>query len=237
MKPICVIPARGGSKGVPKKNIRKINGKPLISYTIESALKSKIFSHVFVCTEKIEIAKISKKFGAEVPFLRPKKLAGGSVPMDDVLVDFIGKIISLGYKFDTFVWRDCTVPFIRDEDILGSIKLLKRKNANLVIGVYKQHLNPYYNVVETNSKGFLKLVKKNKRPTSRQQAPIVYQMNGLHTYNLQKFLHPDRKTRTEINKALPFEIPIESGLMIDTEFEFQIEKLFIEKTSKSKINN
>ena len=58
MKPICVIPARGGSKGVPKKNIRKINGKPLISYTIESALKSKIFSHVFVCTEDTEIAKI-----------------------------------------------------------------------------------------------------------------------------------------------------------------------------------
>ena len=129
MKPICVIPARGGSKGVPKKNIRKINGKPLISYTIESALKSKIFSHVFVCTEDTEIAKISKKFGAEVPFLRPKKLAGGSVPMDDVLVDFIGKIISLGYKFDTFVWRDFTVPFIRDEYILGSIKLTKKEKC------------------------------------------------------------------------------------------------------------
>ena len=228
MKPICVIPARGGSKGVPKKNIRKINGKPLISYTIQSALKSKIFSHVFVCTEDIQIAKISKKFGAEVPFLRPKKLAGSLIPMDDVLIDFIQKIVSLGYQFDTFVWRDCTVPFISDEDIIGSIKLLKRKKPNLVIGVYKQHLNPYYNVVETNSQGFLKLVKKNKRPTSRQQAPVVYQMNGLHTYDLQKFLYPNRKIRTEINNAIPFEIPIESGLMIDTEFEFQIAKLFIE---------
>ena len=228
LKPICVIPARGGSKGVPKKNIRKINGKPLISYTIQSALKSKIFSHVFVCTEDTEIAKISKKFGAEVPFLRPKKLAGDTVAMDDVLVDFIEKIISLGYKFDTFVWRDCTVPFIRDKDIVASIKLLKRKKPNLVIGVYKQHLNPYYNVVEKDSKGFLKLVKKIKRPISRQKAPIVYQMNGLHTFDLKKFLHPSRKIRTEINKAIPLEIPIESGVMIDTEFEFQIAKLFIE---------
>ena len=148
MKPICIIPARGGSKGVPKKNIRKIDGKPLIAYTIKSALKSKIFSHVFVCTEDSDIARISKNFGAEVPFLRPKKLAGGSVPIDAVLVDFINKIISLGYKFDTFVWRDCTVPFIRNKDILGSIKLLKKKKANLVIGVYKQHLNPYYNVLK-----------------------------------------------------------------------------------------
>ncbi len=228
MKPICIIPARGGSKGVPKKNIRKIDGKPLIAYTIKSALKSKIFSHVFVCTEDSDIARISKNFGAEVPFLRPKKLAGGSVPIDAVLVDFINKIISLGYKFDTFVWRDCTVPFIRNKDILGSIKLLKKKKANLVIGVYKQHLNPYYNVVEKNSSGFLQLVKKNERSPARQQAPVVYQMNGLHTYDLKKFLSPTRKIRTELHKALPFEIPIESGLMIDTEFEFQTAKLIIE---------
>jgi len=228
LKPICIIPARGGSKGVPKKNIRKINGTPLIAYTIKSTLKSKIFSHVFVCTEDSDIAKISKSFGAEVPFLRPKKLAGGTIPMDAVLTDFIEKILLLDYKFDTFVWRDCTVPFIRNKDIIASIKLLKKKKSNLVIGVYKQHLNPYYNVVEKNSSGFLKLVKKNERPTSRQQAPIVYQMNGLHTYDLQKFLSPKRKIKTELHKALPIEIPIESGLMIDTEFEFQTAKLIIE---------
>ena len=72
MKPICVIPARGGSKGIPRKNIRKILGKPLIAYTIEKSLKSKIFSHVIVSTEDQEIADISKKFGAEIPFMRPK---------------------------------------------------------------------------------------------------------------------------------------------------------------------
>ena len=225
MKPICIIPARGGSKGVPKKNIRKIDGKPLIAYTIKSALKSKIFSYVFVCTEDSDIARISKNFGAEVPFLRPKKLAGGSVPMDAVLVDFISKIISLGYKFDTFVWRDCTVPFIRNKDILGSIKLLKKKKANLVIGVYKQHLNPYYNVVEKNSSGFLQLVKKNERPTSRQQAPIVYQMNGLYVFNAKNFL---KKGKSIMQKMIPCEIPIETGLMIDTEFEFNIAKLILE---------
>ena len=227
MKPICIIPARGGSKGVPKKNIRKIAGKPLIYYAIKSALKSKIFSHVYVSTEDSEIARIAKKCGAEIPFLRPKNLATDSVPMDKVLVHFLENLND-NLNFDTFVWRDCTVPFIRNEDIKKSIKVLKNKNVNLVIGVYEQHLNPYYNVIEKNSSGFIKLVKPIERPTSRQKAPKVYQMNGLHTYDLKKFLYPKRKKRTELHKAIPLVIPIESGLMIDTEFEFQIAKLIIE---------
>ena len=69
MKPICFIGARGGSKGVPRKNIRPILGKPLIAYTIESSLKSKIFSHVIVSTDDKEIAKVAKQYGAEVPFI------------------------------------------------------------------------------------------------------------------------------------------------------------------------
>ena len=228
MKPICIIPARGGSKGVPRKNIRLIAEKPLIHYTIKSALKSNIFSHVFVSTEDKKIASLSRKSGAEVPFLRPKSLADDKTPMDAVLVHFIEKLIKLDYNFDTFVWRDCTVPFIRNEDIIGSINLLKKKKANLVIGVYAQHLNPYYNVVENTPTNHLKLVKKITRPVSRQKAPKVYQMNGLHTYDVKKFLFPKRKIRTELNKALPYIIPLESGLMIDTEFEFQIARLFIE---------
>ena len=227
MKPICIIPARGGSKGVPKKNIRKIAGKPLIYYTIKSSLKSKIFSHVYVSTEDKEIARIAKKYGAEVPFLRPKKLASDTIPMDKVLVHFIENLED-EINFDVFVWRDCTVPFIRNEDIKKSIRTLKSRNANLVIGVYEQHLNPYYNIIEKNSSGFIKLVKTIERPTSRQKAPKVYQMNGLHTYDVKKFLFPKREKRTELNKAIPLEIPIESGLMIDTEFEFQITKLIIE---------
>ncbi len=227
VKPICIIPARGGSKGVPKKNIRKIAGKPLIYYTIKSALKSKIFNHVFVSTEDKEIARIAKKYGAEVPFLRPKKLANDIISMDKVLVHFIENIKN-DLDFDVFVWRDCTVPFIRNEDIKKSIEVLKKKNANLVIGVYEQHLNPYYNVIEKKQDGFIKLVKKIDRPVSRQKAPKVYQMNGLHTYDVKKFLSPKREKRTELDKAIPLEIPIESGLMIDTEFEFQVAKLIIE---------
>ena len=226
-KPICFIAARGGSKGVVGKNIRLLAGKPLIAYAIESSIKSKIFSHVVVSTEDKEIARISQKFGAEVPFLRPKKLATDSTGMTEVVLHGLKKLHALGYDFDTFVNRDCTVPFLRNKDVAGSIRLLKRKNCNAVFGVYRQHLNPYFNIMELDSNGFLKLVKnKGKRSVSRQTAPIVYQLNGLFVYNTEKFF----KYRNDILlNALPYEIPIETGFMIDTEFEFKLAEFIIQK--------
>ena len=226
-KPICFIAARGGSKGVVRKNIRLLAGKPLIAYAIESSIKSKIFSHVVVSTEDKEIARISQKFGAEVPFLRPKKLATDSTGMTEVVLHGLKKLHALGYDFDTFVNRDCTVPFLRNKDVAGSIRLLKRKNCNAVFGVYRQHLNPYFNIMELDSNGFLKLVKnKGKRSVSRQTAPIVYQLNGLFVYNTEKFF----KYRNDLLlNALPYEIPIETGFMIDTEFEFKLAEFIIQK--------
>ena len=226
-KPICFIAARGGSKGVVRKNIRLLAGKPLIAYAIESSIKSKIFSHVVVSTEDKEIARISQKFGAEVPFLRPKKLATDSTGMTEVVLHGLKKLHALGYDFDTFVNRDCTVPFLRNKDVAGSIRLLKRKNCNAVFGVYRQHLNPYFNIMELDSNGFLKIVKdEERRPISRQTAPTVYQLNGLFTYNTEKFF----KYRNDILlNALPYEIPIETGFMIDTEFEFKLAEFIIQK--------
>ena len=226
-KPICFIAARGGSKGVTRKNIRLLAGKPLIAYAIESSIKSKIFSHVVVSTEDKEIARISQKFGAEVPFLRPKKLATDSAGMTEVVLHGLKIFRTLGYDFDSFVNRDCTVPFLRNKDVAGSIRLLKRKNCNAVFGVYRQHLNPYFNIMELDSNGFLKIVKdEEKRPISRQTAPIVYQLNGLFTYNTEKFF--EYRNDVLLN-ALPYEIPIETGFMIDTEFEFKLAEFIIQK--------
>ncbi|MAV94115.1 MAG: acylneuraminate cytidylyltransferase [Euryarchaeota archaeon] len=226
LKTICIIPARGGSKGVPKKNIRKIAGKPLLGYVIENLKKGKNFSNIIVSTEDEEIAKIAKKFGAEVPFMRPKRLASDTTPMDKVLLHAVKELRKLNYKFDYFVWRDATTPFITNNDIKGAISLLKKKNVPIVCGVYKQHLNPYYNIVEINSRGNLKLVKPlRKKARSRQEAPIVYQLNGLYVYDTEKFL---KMKKTNLSKAIHYEIPIETGLMIDTKFEFEIARLLIE---------
>lgn len=223
MKSICFIGARGGSKGVPKKNTRLLNGKPLIAHTIESALKSNIFENVVVSTEDKEIAKIAKEYGAEIPFMRPKKLATDKASMYDVILHGIKKLKSLDYNFEILVNRDCTVPFIRNKDIAGTIKTLKQKNCDAVYGVYKQHHNPYFNMMEINSKGFLKYSKTiGKKIESRQSAPIVYQLNGLFTINVNRLL---KYKKWHMPKILPYEIPPETGFMIDTEFEFQIAEM------------
>jgi len=226
LKTVCIIPARGGSKGVPRKNIRKIAGKPLLGYVIENLKKGKNFSNIIVSTEDKEIARIAKKYGAEVPFLRPKKLASDTTAMDEVLLHTVKTLKKLNYEFDCFVWRDATTPFITNNDIRKAIKLLKKNRVAIVCGVYKQHLNPYYNIVEINSRGNLKLVKPlRKKARSRQEAPTVYQLNGLYVYDTKKFL---KMKKTDLSKSIHYEIPIETGLMIDTKFEFEIARLLIE---------
>jgi len=220
MKPICLICARGGSKGVPNKNIRIISKKPLIAHTITSAINSKLFSHVVVSTENKNIAQISKKYGAEVPFIRPKNLALDTTPVGDVFIHAIKKLYSLGYEFEIFVNRDCTVPFIKNIDIKKTIDILKNKKCDAVYGVYRQHLNPYFNMMEKNKEGYLRLSKKlKKRPKNRQKAPIVFQLNGLFTFDAKKFLNQGDPIMAN---ALPHEISPESGLMIDTEIEFKM---------------
>jgi CMP-N,N'-diacetyllegionaminic acid synthase len=198
---------------------------PLIAHTIKTSLESGIFKHVIVSTENNEIARIAKKYGAEVPFVRPKKLATDTAGMVDVMVHGINELKEQGYNFDILVNRDCTVPFMRNMDVKGAITLLNRKKCDAVYGVYKQHFNPYFNMMEINSNGFLKLSKKMKeRPKSRQDSPIVYQLNGLFVYDVEKLL----KYKTAIlPKSLPYEIPLESGLMIDTELEFKIAEMML----------
>ena len=182
---------------------------------------------MIVSTEDTKIATIAKKYGAEVPFRRPKNLATDIATMEDVLVHGLKKLLSLGYKFDIFVLLDVTAPFIRIKDIFGTIRLLRKKKCDAVFGVYQQHFNPYFNMMELNSKGFLKLVKsKGERPGSRQEAPIVYQFFGLYTFDTKKFL---KGGKVIMSKILPYEVPLETALMIDTELELQMAKLMFKK--------
>jgi len=229
MKPICFIGARGGSKGVFKKNIRKLGNKPLIAHTIETALESKLFQKVIVSTENNEIAKIAKNYGAEIPFMRPKKLSTDKASFDGVILHGIKELKNMGYNFDIIVNRDCTVPFIDKEDMKGAINVLKKNNCNLVCGVYRQHHNPYFNMMELNSKKYLEFSKKKNKIVSRQHAPIVYQLNGLFVLKVKELL---KYKKFYMPKILPFEISAENGFMIDTEFEFKIAECIAMKKMK-----
>ena len=227
LKPICIIPARGGSKGVPNKNIRNLGKIPLIAHSIKTAKRTNFFSSVIVSTEDKKIAKIAKQYGADVPFFRPKKLATDNASIIDVLLHTIDKLYKLNYEFDTIVVRDCTVPFIDKKDIQGAISAYYSKSCNLVCGVYKQHHNPYFNMMEKKNGNYIDFSKKLKKQISkRQNAPIVYQLNGLFVLNVENFLRTKKFYST---KTIPYEISPEHGFMIDTEFEFQIADLIAKK--------
>jgi len=219
VKSICFIAARGGSKGVPRKNIRKLGDKPLIAYTIETALDSNIFDHVIVSTEDDEIASISKKYGADVPFMRPKYLAQDKVIYGDVVMHAITKLSNLDYEFDTIVSRDCTVPFIDKNDLKNAMNLYVTKECDGVHSVCRAYSNPYFGMYEPDSKGYLHKSKTTKkRITARQDSPIVYQVNGLYINSKKKLL----KTKDLFaGKILPYEISQEHGLMIDDEVQFK----------------
>ena len=227
---ICLIAARGGSKGVKNKNIRLLGRKPLIAYAIETALASRAFEHVIVSTEDRKIAKIAKEFGAEVPFQRPNYLATDSASMSDVIVHAISKLRTLDYSFSTLVIIDCTVPFINSKDIQGALSLFNKTSCDLVCSVYRQHHNPYFNMMEKNKQGFLRFSKRlSKNPDNRQSAPVVFQLNGLFVLNVNKFMELQN---FYMPKTLPYEIPPERGLMIDTEFEFKIAEFIVEHKLK-----
>ena len=229
MKPICIIPARAGSKSVPNKNIRLIAGKPLIYYTIKSALESKLFSHVFVSTEDKKTASIAKKYGAEVPFMRPRNLATDKTPQEQVLLHAVKKLNSLGIDFEIFVYRDCTVPFIDSSDMHGAIELLKKSDCYSTCASIKAHPNPYFGMWEPNKEGFLKISKTTDKVISRRQdAPIVYTIDGLFVFWTKKFLKT-RKCLT--SKMLPYEISREHSHMIDFPFDFKVAESLINSKS------
>jgi len=225
MKSICFIPARGGSKGIPRKNIKLLNNKPLIAYTIESAISSNLFEYVIVSTDDEEIANISEKFGAKIPFLRPKELALDTTTTDDVLSHDIPLLLSLGYAFDIFVLRDCTAPFIDEYDLKGAIELLKNSNSDAVFASIKAHPNPYFGMMEVNKNGFLIPSKSTEQEiTRRQDTPIVYIVDGMFAVKTDHFLKNKKLFSGNIS---PYEISKEHGHMIDFEYDFKVAELLL----------
>ena len=137
LKKIALIPARGGSKRILKKNIKNFLGKPIISYSIRAALSSKLFDVVMVSTDDKEIAEISKKFGAEIPFLRSNKTSDDFATTADVILEVINEYHKLGEKFDYLCCIYPTAPFISDEKIKLSYDLLIKSKADSLIPVVK----------------------------------------------------------------------------------------------------
>ena len=133
MRVLGVVTARGGSKGIPRKNIAPLLGKPLLAYTAEAALAAKGLARTVLSTEDEEIARVGREYGLEVPFLRPAELAGDETPTIAVLQDVVRRLESLGEVYDAVFTLQPTTPLRRPDDIDGAIDLLQRTHADSVI--------------------------------------------------------------------------------------------------------
>lgn len=130
-KAVAIIPARGGSKRIPRKNIKDFFGKPLIAYSIDVALKSKLFDKVIVSTDDDEIAQISKEYGAEVPFMRPKELSDDFTGSGDVIAHAIDYLKRQGFKYDYCCTIYATAPLLQEKYLKEGFEKLKNSNAVL----------------------------------------------------------------------------------------------------------
>ena len=139
-KPICIIPARIGSKRIRFKNILNFYGKPLIYYTIREAKKSKLFSRIIVTTDSKKIARIAKKYGAEVPFIRSKKLSNDTTVIKPVICDCIKKIKSNNIKYHFIIYA--TNPLIKASNLIKAFKKIIKLKYKILIGVKKFNINP-----------------------------------------------------------------------------------------------
>ncbi len=221
MDPLITICARGGSQGVKNKNVRPLLGKPLIAYTIECALNWGKARRVIVSTDSEEIARVASEYGAETPFLRPADLARGEVPKMAVVRHALSEIERhSAERYEVIVDLDVTAPLRHVSDIENAYNLFLSRRPLTVFSVVQARKNPYYNMVEANSEGFVHLSKGTDAAiTCRQIAPVVYDMNAsIHIYS-REYLRDDRNWHVCSDRSLPYVMDDLAAVDIDSEID------------------
>lgn len=228
MKPLIVIPARGGSKGVPRKNIKVLGDKPLIQYTIDAA--KGVFDDEFICvsTDDFEIKSVVEQLGLKVPFLRPNELASDTAGTYEVLLNAISYYESKGYFPDTLILLQPTSPFRTSEHIKEALKLY-HESIDMVVSVKETKANPYYILFEEDRNGYLKKTKE-ANFTRRQDCPKVWEYNGaIYIINVKAL---KEKTISQFTKVCKFEMDETSSHDIDTLLDWRIAEIILQDFKK-----
>lgn len=228
MKPLVVIPARGGSKGVPRKNIKHLGGKPLINWTIEVA--QEVFKDDLICvsTDDEEIKKVAEQTGLKVPFLRPKGLATDTSGSYEVLLHAVYFFEQQGYFPDTLILLQPTSPFRTVKHIKEAIGLYT-EDLEMLVSVKETKANPYYVLREENKNGYLVKSKKSNA-TRRQDVPKVWEINGaIYIISIKDL---KAKSIAEFTKVKKYVMDEMSSHDIDTFEDFEYAKYLISKRIK-----
>lgn len=194
MKVLGIIPARSGSKGIPGKNIKLLDGKPLLAYTAESALNSSLLSKVIVSTDSDEIASVARKHGLEVPFLRPPDLATDSTPTLPVVLHCLHELELRGFTFDAVCLLQPTTPFRRPELIDDGIRLFQQTGCDSLVSVLEvpDEFNPHW-TFEPSKAGLLTIsTGESSIIPRRQELPKAYHRDGALYITRTEILQRDK---------------------------------------------
>lgn len=225
---LALIPARGGSKGIPHKNIMNINNKPLIAYSIEAAKKSKYIDYILVSTDHKEIQQVALSFGANVPFLRPEEISNDSAKSIDVVIHAVDFLKDRGEVFDYVVLLQPTSPLRTFEDIDKGIEMLMDKGKDSLVSLCEAEENPVLmRHIENNKlKPLVDFTGDNLR---RQDLPKFYIFNGALYINSVKMLAEEKTFVKE--DTIPFIMEKYKSIDIDTMLDAKLAELILKEDS------
>lgn len=223
---LYVIPARGGSKGIPYKNIKKLAGKPLINYSIDLARQITTDKNICLSTDDENIIETAKLYGLEVPFKRPESLATDRAGTYEVLLHAIQYYENLGENYDAIVLLQPTSPFRLKKHIEEAISMFN-EDIDMVVSVKEASANPYYNCFEEDKNGFLSSSKGNGLLERRQDAPAVWEFNGsIFVINIESLKQMNMSKFTRIKKYIMEDL---YSVDIDNILDWKIAELILQE--------
>ena len=226
MAPVVLVPARGGSKGIPRKNVLPVGGKPLIAWTIAAALATPGVSRVLVSTDDDEIAQVARAHGAEVPFLRPAELSTDTASSLDVALhalDWLEKEVS--ETPDYLLFLQPTSPLRQTADIVAAMQLAVTQEADAVLGVCEAAPHPYLARCVSAEGVISDFLPISRKPATRQEYPPAYVINGALYLIRSATLRAERTFQPP--GALACIMPVERSLDIDTPWEMRLADLLL----------
>ncbi|MFQ5866770.1 MAG: cytidylyltransferase domain-containing protein [bacterium] len=229
-----IIPARSNSKGIANKNIKKLNNKPLIAYTIKVALKAKKLTRLVVSTNSEEIANIARTYGAEVPFLRPTELAQDDTPMLPVLqhaVKFLEN--SENYRTDIIVALQPTSPLRKSSHIDEALEKIINSDADSIVSLCEAEHSPYWMRKIENDR-VVSFIEGSEKYVRRQDLPKVYRLNGAIYVTRYEVLMKENKTSGNDTRAII--MSPEDSIDIDTELDFKLAELILKQRHNNEKN-
>jgi N-acylneuraminate cytidylyltransferase/CMP-N,N'-diacetyllegionaminic acid synthase len=224
---LAVIPARGGSKGVPRKNLRLLAGKPLIAWTIEAALGAPSLRRVIVSTDDPEIAQVARRWGADVPFRRPSALARDETPGIEPVLHAVEWLAQHGgYQPDEVLLLQPTSPLRTARDIEAAIRLGRQTNADAVVSVTPVHEHPYWTKQLEPDGRLTSCAPPEEAGLRRQELPPRYVVNGAIYLVRSSVLLAAHTFYTE--RTYGYVMPRERSLDIDTSWDFRLAELVLQ---------